>query len=256
MDIATVESKLQCISLFQEVDTLKSGVIRIETVFKYPDGTSIEVFIKPPNLLETRLTDMGQTTAWLLDLQVKPWLSKKRRQLVEDALRTFDVKQIGGELVTDIQDIKQLPDGVIRLSQACLRMADLIFTRRYSLQGGFNEEVEEILSDFELSYESNYEATGRFGKIVPIDFYVRGRQKSSMILTLASANQSAAHTLSNEIFRRWYDLDSSDRREQKVTVFDDRSNAYRQDDLERLSQQSTVVPFADRDGLRMLLDAA
>jgi hypothetical protein len=244
------------VSLLRGADLLRTGYLRLETAFSYPDGTSIEVFVAPPDRIPgLRLTDLGQTTAWLLNLQVKPWLSKKRRALVEDALSTYGVAQAGGELVLPIASEGALADGVIRLSQACLRVADLSFTRRSSLQSTFVEEVEEVLSDADLPYEANPEVPGRYGKPVPVDFAVPGGRTRSLVLTLASNNPSAAHTMSNEIFRRWHDLDLPSRPDQRVTLFDDRSAAYREEDLARLGEISDVVPFSDRAGVRLLLAA-
>ncbi len=256
LNIEQARDLLRCVSLVRDVDVLPSGHFRLETPFKYPDGSSIDVFIAPPNLLpEVRLTDLGQTAAWLLNLQVKPWLSKKRQAFVEDALRTFDVRQSGGELVLQLASPTDLPDGVMRLAQACLRVADLTFTRRSSLQSAFGEEIEEILDDAELSYTPNPEIAGRYGNVVRVDFSVEGRRTRSFVLTLASQNPSAAHSISNEIFRKWYDLDVPERPEQRVTVFDDRSSAYRDEDLKRLEGISTVLPFSDRNAVRDVLAA-
>ena len=136
-----IQTALQGGSIVGGIDVLPSRYVRIETTFKYPDGTSIEVFVAPQALISgLRLTDLGQTNAWLLNLQVKPWLSKKRSQFVEDALATYSVTQDGGELTVEVAPTS-LFDGVIRLSQACLRYADLLYTRRTSLQSTFLEEI-------------------------------------------------------------------------------------------------------------------
>lgn len=249
-------AQLRCVSLVREASELPSGYLRFETIFRYPDGTSIEVFA-PTRTGQgpLRLTDLGQTTEWLLDLRLKPWLSKKRRGLVENALRTYGASQMGGELVVEVPDAAQLSEGLVRLSQACVRVADLTFTRRSSLQSAFVEEVEEVLDDSDLPYEPLAQVTGRYDKVVNVDFLVRGPRTPSLVLTLASQNISAAHARANEVFRSWYDLDIPERSEQRVTLYDDRSNAYRDDDLKRLEDLSSVVPFSDRAGLQTLLAA-
>ena len=69
-------------SLVREMHERADGSVLLETVFKYPDGTSIETLLALPNDLgQIVLTDLGQTTSWLLDLGIKPWLSAKRRAL-------------------------------------------------------------------------------------------------------------------------------------------------------------------------------
>jgi len=58
-----VLARIQGSALVLGVDTVPKGHIRIETVFQYPDGDSIELFL----LKDVRLTlsDLGQTETWL-----------------------------------------------------------------------------------------------------------------------------------------------------------------------------------------------
>lgn len=202
-----------------------------------------------------RLSDLVCTMECLLDVQVRPWLSKKRQRFVEDALRLYGVRQEGGALELPLSCLDELVAGVVRLGQACVRVADLLYTRRSSFQAPVTEEVEEILAEGELEYETNPELEGRFGNRVRVDFLVRGRRTSSAVLTWSSANTSQAHVQANEIFRRWYDLEIPTRREQRVTIFDDRYDVYREDDLRRLRDKSDVLGLSDRTGMLDLLAA-
>jgi hypothetical protein len=245
-------------SIVRGVEKLPNGHARMETSFLYPDGGSIDVFVPAedgPLLLAPKLTDFGQTTSWLSDVQVKPWLSKKRQRLLEDAIRGLGVRQEGGALELDLPDGSDIVDGVIRLGQACIRVAGLAYTRRTSLQASVIEEVEEILADAELDYEEGPELEGKYGAKVRVDFLVHGRRTNSALLTLSAANSSTAHTLSNEIFRRWYDLDAPTRTEQRVTLFDDRHDTYKAEDLKRLADVSEVVQLSDRKAVADLLAA-
>ncbi len=258
IDLAAVQARLGTTSLVRTVDKLPRGHVRLETAFLYPDGSSIDLFLenRDPLLPPEVLTDLGQTTTWLLDVQVKPWLSKKRQRFVEDALRIYDVAQAGGALQTRLDaDLTNLPDAVVRLGQACLRVADLTYTRRTSVQTGIAEELEEIIADANLEYEAGAELPGRYGKVVPIDFLVRGRRTRSAVLTWAAGNSSTAHNLAIEAFRRWHDLSIPERPEQRVTVFDDRFDSYRDDDVKRLRDVSEVLPLSDGGALRDLLAA-
>ena len=243
------------------IDRTPKGHIRLETAFAYPDGGSIDLFLREdsqltaPGFRAKRLSDFGATLEWLLDVQVKPWLSKKRQGMLEDAIRMYGVTQDGGALETEVRSWDELADKVVLLGQACVRVSDLTFTRRISLQAPVVEEIEEVLMDVEVRYEPNVELTGMFGRPVRVDLLAHGRQLDCAILSLASANTSAAHTQANEIFRRWFDLTVPDRKEQKVTVFDDRYNAYREEDLTRLSKLSHVVPLSDRQAIEDLVAA-
>ncbi|HZF10107.1 MAG TPA: DUF1828 domain-containing protein [Thermoanaerobaculia bacterium] len=254
---AEVQRLMERHRLITGIDRLPKGHLRIETGFLYPDGSSIEVFlVESKGLFDgLKLSDLGQTIAWLLDVQVKPWISKKRQAFLEDAIRLYGVRQEGGALEYPLASLEELPQGVVRLSQACLRVADLTFTRRSALQTVFSEEVEEILTDAELGYQSSVELPGRYGKPVRVDFVVEGRAARSAVLTLASGNASQAHVQANEIFRRWFDLDVPERAEQRVTLFDDRQNVYRDDDLQRLHQLSNLLAISDPQAIVDLLAA-
>ena len=259
IDLSQVTTHVHGQALIREVTLLPRGHIRLETAFKYPDGTSLEVFVRKPDLAnELHLTDLGQTHSWLLDVQVRPWLSKKRQAFLDDALKTCGVEQEGGELKLSLKGLEQLTEGTIRLAQACLRVADLSYTRRSSLQTSFVEEVEEIVDDLDLQYEPNVEIDGKYGKPVRVDLRVSARAVSligsqSLVLGWSSGNASQAHTVQNEIFRKWVDLDK--RTENKVTVFDDRFNVYRDEDLKRIRDVSQLVAVSDRAMLEAVLTA-
>jgi hypothetical protein len=258
IDVKQVEAQLAGHALVRGVDRLRSGPIRIETAFLYPDGASIDLFlVEAGDLSHTiDLSDLGQTMAWLLDVQVKPWLSRKRQAFVHDALRIYGVQQRGGQLVRPLTGgLEGLLSAIVLLGQACVRVADLMFTKRSAMVASFTEQVEEVLSDVEVPYTPNAELEGRFGRIVRVDFLAEGRSTKSAILTLSSGNASQAHVAANEVFRRWYDLDTPARSEQRVTILDDRADVYRDDDIRRLRDLSQIVAFSDRQTLGDLLAA-
>lgn len=244
-------------SLVRDIDTTERGHIRIETAFLYPEGSNIDLFVvqDAPRLPSLRLSDLGQTYQGLLDLQVRPWLSKKRQAFVDDALRIYDVSLNGGALELPLASADVLMPGIVRLGQACVRVADLIYTRRSALQLPMTEEVEELIADAELAYVPGAELDGRFGNRVRVDFLVNGARTSSAVLTLSSANTTQAHVQANEIFRRWYDLNIPARTEHRVTIFDDRFDTYREEDLRRIREHSDLLPLSDRTGIRDVLAA-
>ncbi len=257
IDPEEIKRRVEGHSLIRSVDQLPKGHVRMETEFLYPDGSSVDVFIvqESPLLPAAKLSDLGQTTSWLLDIQVRPWLSKKRQRFLEDALRIYDVKQSGGALERALPSMDELIQGVVKLGQACVRVADLTYTRRSSLQTSVAEDLEEFLVDAELPFDTNAELDGRHGTKVRVDFLVRGPSVESALLALASGNASQAHIAANEVFRRWWDLDVPGRTKQLVTVFDDRFDVYREEDLQRLRDVSDVVALSDREAMKDLLAA-
>jgi hypothetical protein len=246
--------------LIRGVDRVPKGHLRIETEFLYPDGTSIEVFVVDdrgaPLLSSSKLSDLGQTTAYLLNLSVRPWVSAKRRTFLEDTLRTHRVEMNGGALEVPLSRPDDLPDAIIRLAQACSRASDLIFTRRVSLLSPFEDQFEEFLGDAELSYEPHAEISLPDNRTVEVDFLVRGKRTDSAVLTLSATTPSSAHTVSNEVFTKWYDIAAAERPENRITIFDDSRDVYRATDLERLAKFSDVLPFSEHRQVVELLKAA
>ena len=108
--------------LIREVTLLPRGHIRIETALKYPDGTSVEVFVrKPHHSGEVHLTDLGQTLARFLDVQ---------QAASDDVLTPAGVEREGGELTLRLAETDQLIGGTRRLAQACIRLAALSHERK------------------------------------------------------------------------------------------------------------------------------
>ncbi|MGE3850566.1 MAG: DUF1828 domain-containing protein [Planctomycetota bacterium] len=236
-------------------DFVRKGHFRIETRFLYPDGDSVDLFVPRHDAatFEGFVTDFGRTAEWLMHAQVKPWMSKKRSEQQNDILHALRVRQEGGALAFDIVG-DNVDEAIVRLGQACVRVADLVLTRRSSLVVPFNEQVEEVLVDIELPYESGVDVQGRFGP-VRMDFRVTGPTTTSGILALGgSANTSSAHGASNEVFKRWYDLLGVPTLS-RVTVFDDSVDVYREEDLQRLRTVSDVVGLSERRTLQQLLAA-
>ncbi len=256
IDVTEIRASVDGHGVVRSVDKLPRGHVRIETELSYPDGSYVDVFVKAP-LTETdvRLSDLGQTTTWLLDLAVRPWQSKTRQRLLEDAIQLYEAEQVGGAIELVVPSRAALVKGVIRLAQACVRVADLYYTRRMSYAVSATDELEEFLSDADLSYKPNAELNGMFAP-VKVDFLVAGERKNSALLMWSSANNSQAHQLGNEIFRKWYDLNIPARTEQRVTVFDDRYDTYRKEDFARVRSISDLVAFSDKTTLRDLLTAA
>lgn len=247
-----------CKDVVRSVEPTHGGHICIQTAFQYPDGGYIDVFIRRDAQLKLGgtiiLSDLGQTTAWLLDLRLKPWLSEKRRRFLEDSLSVYGAHMEKGAVEIELTPTDSLGSAVLRLAQACLRMSDLMFTQRSSVETVFKDRVEDFLSIRELPFEPDVEVVGRHDRPVRVDYKVQGGRKGSLVLVLGSANASSTHTIANEIFSRWYDLNMPQVREQKVTVFDDNS-PLRESDLDRLRELSMVVPIGDEEALAEALAA-
>ena len=146
LDCAKIKEMVQGISLVRHCDTIRNGMVRMATPFRYPDGSLVDLFLgQNPSLFEgLKLTDLGQTTAYLLDLHVKPWATQKRKQRVADICNSLAVSREGGELVVYLPNEKasDIAEAMVRLGQACIRMSDLAFTQRLRPVNAFREDLE------------------------------------------------------------------------------------------------------------------
>jgi hypothetical protein len=241
---------------------IKNGMLRLSTPFRYPDGSFVDLFLGDSGdvYAPIRVTDLAQTAAYLLDVHVKPWATQKRKQIVEDVCRALAVERNDGELLVRLKaedlSTEALSDAMVRVAQACIRVADLSYTQRLRAATPVREEVEEFISGDDVGVEPFVSLPGRFNKDVSIDFRTRGRRVKSLILTLSTQNATAAHGVSNEVFRKWYDLEPQRASYQFLTIFDSTTNAIRDDDLARIGEVSTVLAFpAQEDALMQAIAA-
>lgn len=240
-----IQKALSGFSLVKACEGIRNGMLRLATPFQYPNGDGIDVFLsqKPELFDKWLLTDLGQTTAWLLDLNLKIWTTEKRKQIVADICKSLDVTQEGGQFQLVLSDMNQLPDAMVRLSQACLRVADLAFTQRLRVASEFNEDFEEFLDLADASYEPDFSIQGQFGKIVKVNFKVKGRRSQTLVQTLSTPSRVASHTMSNEAFVRWHDLQPHRSHFQFLTIYDTTNDSFRDDDLARLNNVSLLMGY-------------
>jgi hypothetical protein len=258
LDCSVLRQMVSSMPLVQSCDAIHSGALRMLTPFQYPNGSHIDLFLESTEpLLETRrLSDLGQTTGYLLDLQVRPWATNKRRQIIEDVCASLGVEWKGGRLQIELAESDaDLAPFILKLSQACIRVSDLSFSARLWSAGSFRDEFEEFLVDTELEFQPDVKEPGKSGDDVKVDFRVIGETKTSLVLTLGAASTVSAHGAANEVLARWFDLKAR-RDSQFVTVVDETHDVFKISDLNRVGRLSQVFAFpTDQDQIRSALAA-
>lgn len=260
MELTEAAECLKHNALIDSVDMLPKGHVRIASAFRYPDGSTVDLFIENRHDLLSKvspltLTDFGHTFLWLDQLDIRPLKSARRRQLTEDILETYGITHDRGALSCEV-DKKDLISGIIRLGQACLRISDLTFTQRITAQGSFTDEVESLIRNSGLEYESNAKLIGRENADVLVDFLVHSPRVEKAILTLPaeSTYKGVAKTRSREVFTRCYDLRGWCG--QCVVALDDRRPSYQEDDLSRIQDVATIIPISDPAMMQEILLSA
>jgi Domain of unknown function DUF1828 len=251
-------------SLITNVDTVKKGHIRIQTGFCYPDGSSIDIFIPSPtqnSFMPPALTDFGNTIAWLDNMLVKPYRQPKRKEMMDKIMNLHGCSYEQGVIEYPLKsfDKTEIEHSIINIGQACARLSDLVFGTRYRALNDFDAEVQDRLSLTEYDFEQNYEIPRRddsSGKIIKLDFLVKGKKLDTGIMTLSSPNKQQALNKANEIYVRWDDMDAyTDWQGNRLTIYNDNYD-YGDQIMERLERKSILIAGNDNDSLQSILDAA
>lgn len=246
LSCASLPAGFSTIALVQSCDQVKNGSLRLQTLFKYPDGSDIDLFLEEGDIIHPyKLTDYGSTRSYLLDLPMDPWAVKKRKNLVASICKDLNVETLDGELFIHLtkDELVKASIQMVRLSQACIRIADLGMTKRYKMTSSFRDDFEEFVANQEYKYEIDTPITGRFGNIVRVDFSIEGARTRNLINTISTLNPTSAHQVANEVFTKWYDLDDFRKKYSFISVYDSENSSFRDEDLSRLSTVSTVLSF-------------
>ena len=97
--------------------------LRVRTPYLYPDGDNIDIFCKQQEESMILVTDLAETTRWLRTQSVSLRRSPKQKALIEDACLTHGVEFFRGMLLARCHTKEKLPEVVIRVSQAALRIS-------------------------------------------------------------------------------------------------------------------------------------
>lgn len=260
--LATILSKF---SLVKRCDVLDDGTLRIATPFQYPNGSFIDVFVHDARTLPDQrqnmffshlLSDCGQTAAYLLDLHVKTWTTKRKRQILADICVATGVDSKNGELQIGIEEQQidiQLAPAMIKLAQACVRIADLSYMQRFPTIPTFRDQVEEFIDQSALDYEPDFVVDQVVGRGSQVDFRVRGRKKTSFVKTISTNNADVAHRQLVEVFAKWYDLAPKRKNNQFITVVEDKPvELYKPTDMKRLEDVSDTIIYFPSEQERFL----
>jgi hypothetical protein len=261
MSCGALKEAVADFSLIYECAPLEDGTLRVATPFHYPNGSLVDVFLMadvplpeetagPPGLKSLIrgcfLSDFGQTMTYLMDLGVMPSDTKRLGRIVRDICERAGVEYRRGELCIwiDNRDMGAIGNQVARLVQACVRVADLSFFKRYSTPPSFNAEVKTFLGP-NRTEGPPYAVTGRWGREVKVDFLFHGESnKQSLVKTISTGGSGLnVHPYLTEAFSRWYDLETLFERDRLITLIDDRERINRNDDLDRLKEVSAVFSY-------------
>ncbi len=264
MDCAEAQRLLHGGSLIRACEVVRAhpitagtDVIRVQSIFRYPGGEYVDMFLHSRPGVPAELSDDGFTMGQLLSMGVDPDATQKRKAFVADVCEELTVHRRGGEFFTPLgsDPARTFADATIRLGQACVRIADLSLTHRHRLVSAFGDDLEEGLESLQLPYERGVPLAGRGGRRVTVDYIVDGATRRNALLTMTAKQANTAHNVANDTFTKWFDLEHYQADYQFVTVLDSaKAGLFRPEDIERLELFSEVVAFPEEgDRLRELV---
>ncbi len=259
-DPRILREKLTASGFIRAFDLQPDGSAKLTTPLSYPDGSPIEIFQRDADdlFLSARFADGGRTFQYLGGMQVQTEGHEKREGLLQEVCRSLGVQHHRGELTVALSPEADVADAVIRLAQACIRVADLHYTLAFKNKTDFHQIFfADFLSVERPDHLENFSIEGRFGRNVKIDFFVRKKDaRDHLIITMTSTNRTSSHAVANDVFCRWYDLERYKNDYEFLTVLDSTSRAFHEGDIDRVASVSRVIRYPDEAGTLSRLLAA
>lgn len=252
MDCQTAQRLISGSSLIRGCDRMRDGLLRIETVFEYPGNEYVDLYVRQQDSPEAPLeiTDSATTVAQLLGFGLDLDSSPKRRAFVRDVCEQLGVRREGGELVVTVPEPVAMHFGraAVRLSQACVRIADLIVTYSTRLTSTFDDEIEEGLGSLGVHYERGFSIMGRMGREVKVDYLVHAPRVDAAVLAVSAKSATSAKPMVNAALRKWVELSDAAMQYQFVTLLDSRQNFWTEADRGVLEDHSMVFDYPAEAG--------
>jgi len=240
-----IEEKIGKLYICSEMN----GYVRVRTPYLYPDWDVIDVFLSEKNGSYT-LTDLGETLGWLKTQTVASKKSPKQRQLIADVCLNHGVELFRGMLTVRLRTADDITEALVRLSQASVRVADLWFTFRTRAVESITEEVAQLLTERQISFDYTERLPGRSGRIWTVDFHTRHPRKSSLIYVLSTGSRAAARGVAEHVLAAWYDLSHLKIGPQGLNVislFDDTLDIWGTEDFKLVGDLSDVSFWSKPD---------
>ena len=233
----------------------QDGQIRVRTPFMYPDGDMIDVFILDIGG-NIQITDYGVTLDWLRIQSTNLRRSARQELLIRDACQTLDVTLDRGQLTLDYVKECEVGEAVIRLSQACMRVADAWFLEHSRVARDLSSDVFIWLGKQGLRVKRSTPFRGLSGREWNVDYCVASKQKTSLVFLLSVQSRGSSHGAIHRVHTGCSDLDRmppAQRNWSLVSLFDDTVDVWKSEDYALLAQVSTVASWSRRDEFKSIL---
>ena len=243
--------------LFECASAPREGM-RVRTPLMYPDGGVIDVYVVARGA-QYCVTDFGETLGWLRMQTASPQRSPKQNRMIEDACQTLGVRLDRGQLILRTDRIDSLAGAVLLIAQAALRVSDLWFTLRTRAVETLADEVGDWLAEREVPFERSVREQGRSGQIWSVDYRTRTSERTALVFLLTTGSRAASRRIAEHVLAGCVDLSHLKTNQQGlvfISLFDDASDVWHEEDFNLVEQQSEVARWSRPDEFEQILHAA
>ncbi len=231
------------------------GAVRVRTPFMYPDGDIVDVFVEERGT-EYFVTDYGESLGWLQMQSVSGKLTPNQRRMAEDVCLTLNVELVRGQLTLRCTDASALSEAVHRLGQAGVRVSDIWFTLRTHPLRTIADDVDDWLKEHSFDVTRSVKYGGRSGREWMVDYQVVAEANTSLVFLLSTGTQSWARRLTERVVAGCTDLSHLrlDQRDTSfVSLFDDTTNVWKDEDFALVESVSRIAIWSQRDEFEHIL---
>lgn len=202
---------------------LENRLLVITTPFSYPDGDDIELFVELGDD-SFILSDMGETLRYLDTYLLDINSSNKRKEIFYDVIRSNNLRFKKGVIYAVINNPDKILDAIFNMSQAIVRISDLLYTAKSRSLASFEEEVKNFFDDHQINYEENYPVKTPTNQYT-FEFAVEKQEGISLIKLLNPPKKATQKPSIERMIQIWYDVsvNLSDEypKENRITLLDD-----------------------------------
>lgn len=214
----------------------------IVSPYAHPDRDLVELTIRAEGD-GLQISDLGETFRHLASVGADPRSTSKGEYLVSEILKDHGVELRQGVLAKQASR-DDLGEAFQDVLSASLAVSQLVFLSRGFRPATFEEEVSQYLAQQNIAAQPSHVERGRTGKAYRIDFYATSREHELLLEALSATSTASTTSKVNAAFRLWSDV-SNDR--WRATLLDDRTAAWRTEDIALLEAVSTVYFWSAKD---------
>lgn len=234
--------------------------IRIRTPYLYPDRDVIDFYCKASQNFYW-LTDLGETTRWLMSQSGSDSLSKRQDELIEEILLTHQVEERQGTLAIQVENIENFPEAIVHLAQATIAISSLwvlcenrsvprtSVSRTYGAPT-IKDQFFYILKENRINFTRNSRFRGRSGRNWQVDFHIQ-QNHIYFVKVLSASSPAIIKTKANDAIAAWEDLKPIDPKnpDQKepefISLLNDTIAVWPQEIICQLNKWSQIIFWSD-----------